>query len=134
MLEDLPGVASIRRSYSLVRGSMLRVIGYSLIFALIASLIGLVASFVSVLVGFALSSPTLGGTTSTVSSTAVVAQTLITSLFSEVLIPIYRLASCCCTSTSAGATVSEFRCRAVERRPAGHSRRSAKEPSASCRR
>jgi len=91
MLEDLPGVASIRRSYSLVRGSMLRVIGYSLIFALIASLIGLVASFVSVLVGFALSSPTLGGTTPTVSSTAVVAQTLITSLFSEVLSPILSI-------------------------------------------
>jgi len=90
-VEGLPALASLRRTYALVAGSMLRVIGYSLVFGLILGLIGLVISFVSLMVGLLISPADLTSLTPTFSPASTFAQALITNLLAEVFSPILTI-------------------------------------------
>ena len=91
VVEGLPTLASLRRTYALVAGSMLRVIGYSLVFGLILGLIGLVISFVSLMVGLLISPADLTSLTPTFSPASTFAQALITNLLAEVFSPILTI-------------------------------------------
>ena len=91
VVEGLPALASLRRTYALVAGSMLRVIGYSLVFGLILGLIGLVISFVSLMVGLLISPADLTSLTPTFSPASTFAQALITNLLAEVFSPILTI-------------------------------------------
>ena len=91
VLEDLSAVPSLRRSYALVAGSMLRVIGYSIVFGLILGVIGLAISFVSLFIGLIISPANLTTLTPTFSPASTFAQSLVTSLLAEVFAPIFTI-------------------------------------------
>jgi hypothetical protein len=88
MIENLPAVGALRRSYRLMAGSMWRWIGYSLMFALIVGLIGLVFAIISFIVRLLIAPIDLSSPTLPTNPTAIVAQTLTLGLLSELIAPI----------------------------------------------
>lgn len=91
VVEDMPALASLRRSYALVAGSMLRVIGYALVFGLILGVIGLAIGFVSLTAGLLISPVDLNSLTPTFSPASTFVQALITNLLAEVFAPILTI-------------------------------------------
>ena len=68
MIEGLSTVDALRRSWSLIAGSMLRLIGWMLVFALLVGLLGLVFELAGVIVALIVSPPQLGAISSFTSS------------------------------------------------------------------
>ena len=92
VLENDHAVPSLRRSYSLVAGSMLRVIGYAIVFGLILGLIDLVVSFVAVFIGLIVSPSDVGTlTTPAANLGSTFVQSLITNLLAAVYAPIMSI-------------------------------------------
>jgi len=91
VVEGLPALPSLRRTYTLVAGSLLRVIGYAFVFGLILGLIGLVISFISLIAGLLISPADLTSLTPTFSPASTFAQALITNLLAEVFAPILTI-------------------------------------------
>ncbi len=75
IVERLPAVQALRRSLYLLGGSMLRLIGWSLVFGLIVGLIGVVVSLAGLVVSLIVAPPKLTSLTATFPATAVLIQT-----------------------------------------------------------
>ena len=88
MIENLPAVAALRRSYSLMAGSMWRWVGYSLMFALILGLIGLIFGIIAFVLRLVIEPVSLSAGVLPVNPAAIVAQSLTVGLLSEVIAPI----------------------------------------------
>jgi hypothetical protein len=88
MIENQRAVAALRRSYRLMAGSMWRWVGYSLMFALILGLIGLIFVFISFLIRPISTSVSPGSVAFSVNPTAVVAQSVLLGLTSALISPI----------------------------------------------
>ncbi len=94
MLEDRGAIDALKRSYTIVGGSMLRVVGYALVFGLILGVIGMVTGFASLLLAFMISPPALGSLGSQLpvfSPTAVFAQSMADNLLAELFAPIMSI-------------------------------------------
>ena len=68
MIEGLSAVDALRRSWFLIASSMLRLIGWMILFALIVALLGFVFEFAGVIVALIISPPQLGAISSFTSS------------------------------------------------------------------
>ena len=88
MIEGAPPATALRRSYSLVAGSMWRLIGYVLAFGLIVGLLGLVFIVLGSIIGLIISPPSFGGLTLTLNPTFVFVQSIITALCAQIFAPI----------------------------------------------
>ncbi len=91
IIESMSPSVAIRHSYSMVAGSMWRVVGYALAFSAILGLIGIAITIVATIVGLIVSPPTLNALTLTMAPPAVFAQALTLNLLSEVFAPIFSI-------------------------------------------
>ncbi len=87
MVEHLSVVDAVRRSWRLLGGSMLRLVGWALVFALILGLIDLVIGIVAFIIGIIIS-PTALTSLGSVSATAVMVQSLVTTIAGAVFQPL----------------------------------------------
>jgi len=77
---------ALRRSWHLLAGSMLRLIGWSIVFGLILALIGVVVSFIGLFIGLIVSPPQQGSL-ATLQSGSVIAETFATTLIEGLFAP-----------------------------------------------
>ncbi len=87
IVERLPAIQALRRSWRILSGSMLRLIGWSLVFGLILGFIGFVIGFVGLIISFVIEPPRLA-TLGTFSMTTEVLQALLTSFAAAIFTPI----------------------------------------------
>lgn len=90
MIERLPVVDAFRRSWSLLDGAMLRVVGWALVFGIILGLIGFLLTIAASFVAVVVAPPEVvsPGSLGNLESTTLVVQTLITTLVTATLEPI----------------------------------------------
>jgi hypothetical protein len=86
VVERLSAGQALRRSWHLLAGSMLRLIGWAIVFGLIVAVISFVISFIGLFIALIVSPPRLGDLGS-VSGTAVVTETLVNTLVSALFAP-----------------------------------------------
>lgn len=84
--ERLSAGQALRRSWHLLAGSMLRLIGWSIVFGLILALIGVVVTFVGLFIGLIVSPPQ-PGSLATLQSGSVIAETFATTLIEGLFAP-----------------------------------------------
>ena len=89
MIEGLSAGDALRRSWNLVAGSMLRLLGWAIVFGLIVALLSLPFSFLVLVITFLIAPPHLTfPPTLVINPTSYVMQSLLTTLVSAVLLPI----------------------------------------------
>jgi hypothetical protein len=84
--ERLSAGQALRRSWHLLAGSMLRLIGWAIVFALILGLISVVVTFAGLFIGL-IASPPQPGSLGTLQSGSVIAETFATTLIEALFAP-----------------------------------------------
>jgi hypothetical protein len=88
ILEREPAIGAMRRSWSIASGSMLRIIGWAAMFALIVGLIGLLLEIVAGIAAFVIAPPSVSVVSMSLSPTFMFVFTFLIAALSAIVAPI----------------------------------------------